>query len=285
MRLFLVTTLAMIAFAANSILARLALGAGAIDPAAYTAIRLAAGAVVLVLLVALRETKPGAAVSGHGNWISAIALFAYAAAFSFAYVVLTTGTGALIPFATVQSAMVGWGVFKGDRPGIAEWAGIVTAFGAFAWLVSPGLAAPDPLGSALMAVAGVAWAVYSLRGRGAADPLRSTAQNFLRAVPAGLALAAVFAARLDVSWYGVAMAVLSGAVASGMGYAVWYTALKQLQAVQAAVVQLTVPVIAAFAGILFVGEAMSVRLAVCSALILGGIALATLAKRRRQVSE
>jgi len=281
LRLFLITSLTMIAFAANSVFARLALGAAAIDPAGYSLVRLASGAVMLAFLV-LRARK--AAVSSlldEGSWASAGALFAYAAAFSFAYVVLHTGTGALILFACVQGTMIGWGLIRGERPIPLEWLGLVVAFGAFVWLVSPGLAGPDPIGAGLMALSGVAWGIYSLRGKSASNPLSATAGNFIRSVPIAIILSAIFLSQIQATPFGILMAVLSGAVTSGMGYALWYQALRGLTPTQGAIVQLTVPAIAAAGGIVLLGEPLTLRFAICSILILGGVAIAILARKAR----
>lgn len=278
----------MIAFAANSVLGRMAIGSGEtslIDPASYSAVRLVAGAVALALIVWFSTRRRGPAGQARsGSWVSAFALFAYAAAFSYAYVALDTGVGALILFACVQATMIGWSLKEGDRPSALEWLALLIAFGAFVWLVSPGLAAPDPLAAATMAVSGLAWGVYSLRGRGLPDPLKATADNFLRSVafllPLGL-MVGLADLPVHTTPSGLTLAVLSGAVTSGIGYALWYQVLRQIGGTQGAIVQLTVPVIAAFGGTLFLAEAWTLRLAVSSVLILGGVALAILAKQRR----
>lgn len=271
----------MTAFAANSLLARLALGAGAIDAASYTFVRLASGALVLVALASLQKKSAIGAVVKKGHWMSALALFVYAAGFSYAYLVLETGMGALILFAMVQATMIGWGLYRGDRPLAFEWIGLIIAFGAFIWLVSPGLSAPDPIGTALMAAAGVAWGVYSLRGRGALDPLAATAGNFTISVPAALVVLVLAIGSLSAEPVGIVLAVISGALTSGLGYALWYRVLPQITATQGAIVQLTVPVIAAAGGVAFAGEPVTVRFAIASLLILGGVALAIIAKSKR----
>lgn len=281
MPLFILTSVTMIAFAANSVLARLALGDSAIDPASYTFVRIASGALVLVLLARAASGSGPQQTMRAGDRISAAALLAYAAGFSYAYLALDTGTGALILFACVQATMIGTAIAFGDRPSMTEWAGLTAAFGAFIWLVSPGLSAPDPLGAALMAVAGIAWGVYSLKGRGQGDPLAATAGNFALAVPAAAILFAVSVMSWQASAFGLLMAVLSGAVASGLGYALWYRALRQLTPTRAAIVQLTVPVIAAGGGVAFRGEPLTARFVIASVVILGGVALAILAKQRR----
>lgn len=273
----ILTIAALLGFAANSLLCRQALGDGAIDAASFTAIRIAAGAITLAILTAARRESQREA----GSWASAAALFAYAAAFSFAYLRLTTATGALILFACVQVTMLGVAIARGDRPGMLEWLGIALAIAGLIALVLPGLEAPDPIGALLMASAGIAWGIYSLRGRGAARPLATTANNFLRAVP--LAAALLFAIPLSdgtISGEGIALAIASGAVASGLGYSVWYAALPHLRATRAAIVQLAVPVIAAIAAAVLLGESLSQRLVGAAAAILGGIALVLAAKRR-----
>ncbi|WP_236685666.1 DMT family transporter [Geobacter pickeringii] len=258
----------MIAFAGNSLLCRLALKQTAIDPASFTSLRILSGALALRLIMGLRAGSPSS-----GNWPSALALFAYAAGFSYAYVSLPTATGALLLFGAVQATMIGYGVCRGERLGMLQSAGLLCAFGGLAILLLPGLSAPPLAGSALMVVAGVAWGVYSLRGKGAEDPAGVTAGNFLRAVPMAAALSAIGIpwASMDSSgfWY----AVVSGALASGCGYVLWYMALGGLKATSAAIVQLSVPVIAAVGGIVLLGEAITVRLMIASTAILGGIAL------------
>ena len=288
MKLVLLTALTMIAFAANSVLGRMAIGSGdtaLIDPAGYSAVRLISGALVLAVLVVLTGSNGKRSPRFQsGSWISAFALFAYAVAFSYAYVALEAGIGALILFACVQATMIGWALKEGDRPSGLEWAGLVTAFGAFIWLVSPGLSAPDPWAAALMALSGAAWGVYSLRGRGLPDPLKATADNFMRSlaflIPLGV-IVVLAGHGLQASSRGVLLAIVSGAVTSGVGYALWYRVLRQIGATQGAIVQLTVPVIATIGGSLFLGEAWTLRLVASSLLILGGVAVAIIAKQRR----
>lgn len=227
--------------------------------------RLASGALVLALLA-------GRGFAGRGSWASGLALFAYAAPFSFAYLRLGAGTGALILFGAVQATMLGTAIASGERPGPRVWAGLVIAVAGLGALTLPGASAPDPLGSLLMLVAGIAWGIYSLRGRGAADPLATTADNFVRTVPAAALLALTGALR--ASPRGLALAVASGALTSGVGYSLWYTALRAITATTAAVVQLLVPVLAAAGGIVLLGERLSLRLALAGAAILGGVGLA-----------
>ncbi|WP_324780975.1 DMT family transporter [Thiobacillus sedimenti] len=273
-RLVALTALAMLAFAGNSLLGRVALKHTGIDPASFTTVRLASGALVLWLLVRVRGTA-----AGRGDWASALALFAYAAAFSFAYVSLPAATGALLLFGAVQATMIGHGIRAGERLRGAQIVGFALALAGLVGLLLPGLSAPPLRGALFMLGAGLAWGVYSLRGRGAGDPTRITAGNFLRAALLAAALSALLAgsARLDTA--GVGYAIASGALASGMGYAIWYAVLPALKSTQAAIVQLSVPVIAALGGIVFLGEALTLRLALASAAILGGIALFILEKR------
>jgi drug/metabolite transporter (DMT)-like permease len=280
LRIFGLTSLAMLAFAGNSLLCRLALKHTPIDPASFTAIRLISGALMLFLIVKLRRK----AVTGQGNWLSAFALFVYAAGFSFAYVSLTAATGALLLFGAVQATMISHGLWAGERLRSLQWLGLLLAFGGMVGLLLPGLAAPPLLGSVLMLGAGVAWGVYSLRGKGAGDPTGVTAGNFMRAAPMAVALSLLLLsypqvhATWDTAGFGYALA--SGALTSGMGYAVWYTALPALKATQAATVQLNVPVIAALGGTAFLGETITLRLILASIAILGGIALVILEKRK-----
>jgi drug/metabolite transporter (DMT)-like permease len=274
-RIIILTSLAMIAFAGNSLLCRVALKHTSIDVASFTAIRLISGAMVLWLVVQMR----GGARDGRGNWLSAFALLAYAVGFSFAYVSLPAATGALLLFGAVQATMIGYGIWAGERLIKLQIAGLLLAFGGIVALLLPGLSAPPLSGAVLMLGAGVAWGIYSLRGKGAGDPTRVTAGNFLRAAPiaAALSVAMLNTATFDITgfWY----AVSSGALASGIGYAIWYTALPALKATNAATVQLSVPVIAALGGVVFLGESITLRLVVASIAILGGIALVILEKQ------
>jgi drug/metabolite transporter (DMT)-like permease len=263
------TALAMLAFAANSLLCRLALHRTGIDPASFTALRLASGALVLWLLLRARRAAPIAA----GSWISALALFAYAAAFSFAYVDLSAATGALLLFAAVQATMIGAGLRRGERLSLAQWSGLLVALAGLVVLLLPGATAPSPRGASAMLLAGVAWGIYSLRGRGASDAIAATSDNFLRATPFALALLPFAFAWLRWDTTGAYYALASGALASGLGYVLWYRALPQLRAIEAASVQLSVPVIAAMGGVLLLGETLSLRGVAAGAAILGGIAL------------
>lgn len=270
------TALALVAFAGNSLLCRQALGAGLMDPAGFTAVRLASGALVLWVVASLR----GGHAVGAGRWPSALALFGYAAAFSLAYLDLTAGTGALILFGSVQLTMLGWGLRSGERPRPAEWVGLALALGGLVVLVRPGLEAPPPEGAALMLVAGVAWGVYSLRGRGNDDALASTAGNFILSLPMAALMLLAGRRGLHATGEGLLLAAASGALASGAGYAVWYTVLPALSAMRAALVQLLVPVLAAVGGVVLLAEPVSLRLPVAAALVLGGVALAVTSHRR-----
>lgn len=273
----LVTLLAMLAFAGNSLLCRAALRDAGMDAANFTAIRILAGALSLWLIVRLRHGggEPGPA----GNWPSALALFAYAAAFSYAYLELPAGAGALLLFGAVQATMIGYGLWRGERLDPRQSAGLLVACAGLVGLLLPGLSAPPLRGSLLMLGAGAAWGIYSLRGRGAGDPTRVTAGNFMRAtLPAlVLALAGLPLASLDPA--GVAYAVASGALTSGVGYAIWYTAVRGLRATTAATVQLSVPVIAALGGALLLSEPVTPRLVLASVAVLGGIMLVIVRRR------
>jgi drug/metabolite transporter (DMT)-like permease len=262
------TTVAMIAFALNSILCRLALGPGAIDPASFTTLRLVSGAATL-LLIAFSTGRANR--RGSGSWTSGAMLFIYAICFSLAYSELSIATGALILFCAVQLTMIIAVIVTGERPQPFQWLGLLGALGGFIYLVFPGLEAPSPLGSMLMTVSGVAWGIYTLRGRGNADPISATTDNFVRAVPFMLIVGAVMLRDAHATTWGVTLAIVSGALTSGIGYVIWYAALKGLTGTRAATVQLTVPVIAALGGVFFMSEAVSLRLAVATAAILGGV--------------
>ena len=272
-KIALLTAMAMVAFAANSVLNRLALAEGEADALTYTGVRLASGALMLVLILAWRGTSPRRGRMG-GSTVGALALFLYAIAFSYAYLDLAAGTGALLLFAAVQLGMLGWAIGHGDRPGALEWAGFSVAVLFLVFLVLPGVTAPDPLGAVLMILAGLAWAAYTLIGRGSVAPLVDTAGNFLRCLPVGLLLIlpGLFAQTTSVAGWVYAMA--SGALASGLGYAIWYSVLPALERSTAAYVQLSVPAIATAGGVLFIAEPLTLRLVLCSLGVLGGVALA-----------
>ncbi len=277
----------MIAFASNSLLCRAALKQNDIDAASFTFVRIFSGAVALWLMVSLQTKAPeisnGSAFASRrsdqrqflrgGNWSSAFALFIYAAAFSFAYLVLSAGTGALLLFGAVQATMIFWGMYKRERLSVIQTIGFIVAVTGLIVLVFPGLSAPPLVGSILMVAAGVAWGVYSLRGRGESNAAAATAGNFVRAVPFTTVFMFGFAARMHVDVAGFAYAVISGAVTSGLGYILWYKALPALKAASAATVQLSVPVLAATGGILLLGEPVTPRYLLASVAVLGGIAL------------
>ncbi|WP_439575907.1 DMT family transporter [Phreatobacter sp.] len=277
------TAVAMVAFAANSILARLALAGSAIDDMGYTGWRLASGAVALLILSRLIGAG-GASLRLAGSWAQAAALFGYAICFSIAYLWLGAAVGAIVLFGAVQAGMVGAALAAGDRPGAVEWAGLALAFGALVWLVAPGASAPSPAGVILMAAAGLCWAAYSLIGRGSTNPLADTTGNFARCLPVALAMMAWGWHVHPPSPAGLGYALASGVIASGLGYAVWYAVLPHLARVTAATVQLTVPAIAAAGAVLFIGEPLTARIVLASAGIIAGIALAILAGERRRAA-
>lgn len=266
----------LVCFAANSLLCRAALGAGRSDPATFTAVRLASGAIALgLLLAASRRARPAG-----GSWGSALTMAAYAVTFSLAYVRIAAGVGALVLFAFVQASMIGYGVATGSRLGARGWTGAALAIGGLAWLTLPGAGAPDAAGVVLMAIAGVAWGVYSIRGRRSADPLATTADNFARAAPLGVLFLVVQAGAAHASPSGLVLAAASGAIASGVGYAMWYAVLPALGAARAGTLQLAVPVIAAAGAALLLGERLTPRLLGAGLAILAGVALSFAPPRR-----
>lgn len=278
------TLLAMLAFAANSLLARMALGLELIDPASFTAVRLMSGAIVLALLAGGRGVVRWRDIARLGTASQAAALFGYAAAFSFSYTLLGAGMGALVLFVSVQMGIIARALAAGDRPGGLEWLGLAIALGAFVYLVSPGLTAPDPLGTALMVIAGLCWAAYTLLARGSTRPLADAAGSFVRCVPFCLLLLGFGLSRNAPSGGGLVLAMISGAVTSGLGYAIWYAVLPSLTRTRAAIVQLSVPAIAAILAVPLLGEALTLRLVIASAVILSGIAIAILGSERRRTA-
>ncbi len=271
------TALALVSFAANSLLCRLALARSSIDAASFSALRLTSGALALLLILAAIR---GAPPRPRGTWISAALLFLYAVPFSFAYVRLDAGTGALLLFGSVQTTMIAAALASGERPHPSQWIGLAAALLGLVYLVLPGLRAPSVSGAALMAAAGASWGIYSLRGRGTADPLPETAGNFLRAAPIGIAVCLLSAGRWHVTPWGAALAAASGALSSGVGYVLWYAALPGLSATRAATVQLPVPVLTAAGGVLFLAESVTLRLVVATILVLGGVGLALRGRER-----
>ena len=283
MKLALYTILALIAFAANSVLTKLALKEETIDPASFTVIRLISGIVALLIITKITKSSnsqtPG---KKHGSWSAAIALFIYAITFSYAYIYLDTGVGALILFGTVQITMILTELFAGRTLRITEWIGVFTAFAGFTYLVLPSLITPSLTGFILMAVAGVSWTTYTLLGKGSTAPLHDTAQNFLRTLPFTTLLILVVLNQASITTEGVIIAVASGALASGVGYAIWYSALSGLSTTRAAVLQLLVPILAAAGGVIYSHEVISQRLLISSFMVLGGIMAVFLTKHENK---
>jgi drug/metabolite transporter (DMT)-like permease len=271
------TGLALVGFAGNSLLCRMALGRQAIDAASFTSLRLASGALALLIIVRLAGARPAPPQSGSIR--GALALFGYAIGFSYAYVQLGTGTGALILFGCVQLTMFGAGLRSEQKPRAAEWAGLGLAFAGLTALALPGVSAPEPLGALSMALAGISWGIYSLLGRGSTSPLATTAGNFMHTVPLALLASALALPHAHITTQGVVLAVTSGALASGVGYGLWYAALPQLSSVRAGVVQLIVPLLAALLGVLWLGETLTLRWSLSALAIVGGVLLAFRAKR------
>jgi drug/metabolite transporter (DMT)-like permease len=278
----IVTAFTLVAFAANSLLCRMALGGHLIDPVSFTTIRLVSGALALILVLRLsgESNKPQQA---KGSWASGLALFAYAIAFSLAYVSLSTGMGALILFGSVQVTMISVALKSGEKLGPVQWIGLAAAISGFIYLVMPGISAPDPLGALLMCISGIAWGVYSIRGKGVSTPVVMTAGNFTRSAPMAIIAGAIAFSSVHLELFGVLLALVSGIITSGLGYVLWYKALRSLTTTQASAVQLMVPVIAAFGGVAFLAEQVSFRLIFGSALILGGVALAVI--KVQQISD
>jgi len=274
-KVFLLTALAMIAFAGNSLLCRQALKHTTIDAATFSFVRIVSGAVCLWIIAQFRKGSRRNA----GSWPSALALFGYAALFSFAYLQLNAGTGALLLFGAVQATMIFWALRKGEQLRGLQIVGFFLAIAGLVTLVSPGLSAPPLAAAALMLGAGIAWGIYSLRGKGSGDPLGATAGNFLRAVPMAVLLSVVMVRWASLDRAGVCYAIVSGALASGVGYAIWYTALPALKASAAATVQLSVPILAAAGGIALLGEQITLRFILASIAVLGGIALVIVERR------
>lgn len=282
----LLAAIALIAFAGNSVLCRLALANHAIDPASFTSLRLVSGAVVLLLLLSVKSvgrTRPDSGGQSHASgWLGPATLFVYAAFFSFAYLSLDTGVGALVLFGTVQITMIAASVYKGSRLGLLEILGLLCACSGLVYLLYPELSTPSVKGFVLMMIAGVAWGAYTINGQGSTQPLRDTSSNFSKSVPLALLLAAIFFSSIDLSWEGMFLAFASGAITSGLGYAIWYAALPGLNTSQAGVIQLLVPVIAALGGVLFANEVLSSRLIISAGLTLGGILLVMRVKTSKE---
>ncbi len=277
LKTILLTALALIAFAANSVLCKMALGENAIDASGFTIIRLLSGAIVLLAIVRLKKNKSTS--TKKGSWFSGSMLFLYAIAFSFAYNSLDTGTGALILFGAVQITMITISIIKGNRLLFTEWLGVIIAFFGFVYLILPGVTAPSIKGFVLMTSAGMAWGIYTLNGKQSKNPLMDTTFNFIRTIPFLIVLLILAFKHVNLTYEGIWLAVISGGVTSGIGYTIWYMALKDLTETQAAVVQLLVPVIAAFGGVIFISESITQRLSIASLLILGGILIVVLGKK------
>lgn len=276
-RTLIFTVLALSAFAANSVICRLALSRQVIDPASFTGIRLLSGALVLILLVSVTGSRKDP--TDKGSWWSGFFLFLYAIAFSFAYISLDTGTGALILFAAVQITMITYALASGKKMNMKEWLGVLIAFAGFIYLVSPGVTAPSLNGLLLMTLSGIGWGIYTIRGKASANALQVNAYNFLRTLPLAGIMILFSLKEMQATNEGVGLAILSGAVTSGIGYTIWYLALRGLTAVQASVVQLLVPVIAAVGGVIFLSELINQRLVIAAIMILGGIGLVVLVKK------
>ncbi len=273
---YLLTALALCAFAANSLLCRFALGGAAIEPQVFTALRLGSGAITLTLLLRVSRRREGVRAKG-ASWREAAWLVLYALPFSVAYAWLDTGTGALLLFGAVQLTMFAWALRSGERPSLPEWLGLLGASGGLVFLVSPGLTAPDPWGAACMVVAGVGWGLYTVAGKRPGDPLRRTSESFVRAtvlVAPLVGLALVVTPTEHPSVGGVVAALVSGSLASGLGYAAWYAALRHLTATRAALLQLFVPILAAASGIALLGEPLTTRWLVSAVVVLGSLAFA-----------
>jgi drug/metabolite transporter (DMT)-like permease len=280
MRTVLYTALALVAFAANSVLCRIALRHDTIDAATFSTVRLTAGAATLLLLSAWTRQRASQARNSRSSWKSAGMLFLYAVPFSFAYTRLSTGSGALILFGCVQMTMMISALLSGERPHPLQWFGLTLALAGLVYLVLPGLEAPSFAGAALMALAGFSWGVYSLRGRNTVNSLQQTTDNFLRTVPMVVAVSLLARSQFHVQRAGILLAIASGALASALGYVVWYAALRGLTATRAAAVQLLVPILAALGGIVFLAEAISTRLVLSAVMVLGGIALTLIGRER-----
>lgn len=285
LKILLATSFALLAFAGNSVFCRLALSDEAIDAASFTVIRLLSGILVLVIILLLakfiQQRQSSTVLGGNqakGSWLAGFLLFLYAVTFSYAYISLDTGIGALILFGAVQITMILISIFSGNRLHYLEWTGVVIAFSGFVYLVMPSLSTPSMTGFILMTISGVAWGLYTVRGRECTDPISDTAYNFMRTLPFIAILLLVTIQNANLSQAGIMLAVMSGAIASGVGYSVWYFAIRGLSVTQAAAVQLLVPIIAAIGGVLFANEVVSQRLVIASFMVLGGIMLLVLGR-------
>jgi len=274
LQISLLTAFALIAFAANSVLCRLALGSGTIDAASFTGIRLFSGAIALFIILSIKSSNKG--LSSKGSWAASFALFLYAITFSYAYLLVDTGTGALILFGSVQISMILMSLISGTRLHLSEWSGVIIAFSGFVYLIVPSITTPSINGFILMTISGISWGVYTLMGRSSKNPLMDTTFNFLRTIPLVVLLALYAMQNIHFSSEGVILALLSGGITSGVGYTVWYIVLRDLSSTQAAVIQLSVPVIAAIGGVVFVAEVITSRLIISTAVVLSGILMVLL---------
>lgn len=272
----LYTSLALIAFAANSVLCRLALGNGSIDAASFTVIRLLSGAVVLCVILSFQRNNQDAL--SKGSWMASFTLFLYAITFSYAYLSVDTGTGALILFGSVQITMIILSIIGGTRLHITEWFGVVIAITGFIYFILPNVSTPSMNGFILMTISGISWGVYTLIGRRSKNPLTDTTYNFVRTIPFVVLLAVFTLDNMSYSNDGVILALLSGGITSGVGYTIWYIALNDLSSTQASVIQLSVPIIAAIGGVIFVSELITFRLIISAIIVLGGILMVVLGK-------
>ena len=280
LKIFTLTTLALIAFAANSVLCRLALGEKTIDAASFTNIRLFTGAIVLFLISSLFNPNLPNKNLSNGSWLSGFMLFIYAVTFSFAYITLDTGTGALILFGSVQITIVLISIISGHRLNIYEWLGAVIAFLGFVYLILPGVSSPPFMGFSLMTVAGISWGIYTLKGKESINPLRDTTFNFIKTIPFCVILLIFTLQNATFTIKGILLAIISGGITSGLGYSIWYMAVKELTKIQTGVVQLLVPIIAAIGGVIFVGEKFTLRLGLASIFVLGGILIVVLGRKK-----
>jgi drug/metabolite transporter (DMT)-like permease len=280
LRTTLLTLLALIAFAANSVLCRLALGNEAIDASSFTGLRLLSGAISLFIILGLkgRLKTSGALIVSKGSWWAAFALFIYAITFSYAYLSVDTGTGALILFGAVQITMIMLSIIAGTRLHLIEWSGVLIAFSGFIYLVLPNISTPSFNGFILMTISGIAWGIYTLKGRNSKFPLMDTTYNFIRTIPFVILLAVVTMQNMEYTVEGIILALISGAITSGVGYTIWYIALSGLSSTQAAVIQLSVPIIAAIGGVIFVSEVITMRLIISTTVVLTGILMVVLGK-------
>jgi drug/metabolite transporter (DMT)-like permease len=272
----LLTGLALIAFAANSVLCRLALGNEAIDASSFTGIRLLSGAIALFIILSIKGSNNGPA--SKGSWIAGFVLFLYAITFSYAYHSVDTGTGALILFGSVQITMIILSLVSGTRLHSIEWFGVILAFSGFVYLILPNITTPSINGFILMTISGISWGIYTLKGRNSNNPLMDTTYNFLRTIPFVAVFAAFTMQNMSYSSEGMVLALLSGAITSGVGYTIWYIALGGLSSTQAAVIQLSVPVIAAIGGVIFISEVITIRLFISAIIVLSGILMVVLGK-------